>query len=139
MEDTSKTVNIKLKILVVGRYFVGKSSLLQVYNREDEAPLENTRSNTIYLDLVYKNEQIDNKTVELLIYDLAGQEKFSTVLQSIHRNIKGALVIYSIDDKASFEDVNSWINEVRKIVQNPLIYIIGLSHSCFSRSFGRVF
>ena len=125
MEEPTKPTNIKLKILVVGRYFVGKSSLLQVYNRDDNDPIENPSSNTIYLDLVYKNEQIDNKTAELLIYDLAGQEKFSTVLQSIHRNIKGALVVYSVDDKASFEDVESWVNEVRKIVQNPLIYIIG--------------
>ena len=125
MEELTKPTNIKLKILVVGRYFVGKSSLLQVYNRDDNDPIENPSSNTIYLDLVYKNEQIDNKTAELLIYDLAGQEKFSTVLQSIHRNIKGALVVYSVDDKASFEDVESWVNEVRKIVQNPLIYIIG--------------
>ena len=125
MEELTKPTNIKLKILVVGRYFVGKSFLLQVYNRDDNDPIENPSSNTIYLDLVYKNEQIDNKTAELLIYDLAGQEKFSTVLQSIHRNIKGALVVYSVDDKASFEDVESWVNEVRKIVQNPLIYIIG--------------
>ena len=131
MEESPKPINIKLKILVVGRYFVGKSSLLQVYNREDNNPLEKTKSNTIYLDLVYKNEQIDNKTVELLIYDLAGQEKFSSVLQTIHRNIKGALVVYSVDDKASFEDVVSWVNEVRKIVQNPLIYLIGIIFEIF--------
>ena len=124
MEDSSNSINIKLKILVVGRYFVGKSSLLQVYNQEDDF-IPDQQSSTIYLDLINKNEQIDNKTVDLLIYDLAGQEKFSPVLQSLHRNIKGALVVYSVDDKASFEDVTNWVNEVKEIAQNPLIYIIG--------------
>ena len=127
MESSGDVTNIKVKILVVGRYFVGKSSLLQVYNRKEGEEIKNLKGNTIYLDLVYKNEKIDNKNVELLIYDLAGQEKFSTALQTIHRNIKGALVVYSVDDKASFEDVNNWVHEINQIVKNPTIYIIGTS------------
>lgn len=116
----------KIKMLVLGRFFVGKSSLLRIYKDEiPSLPKNEPRRNTIYLDMIYKNEKVDGQRFELLIFDLAGQEKFSLTLKSIHRNIRAALIVYSVDELASFEDVKLWIQQVREIAEDPVIYIIG--------------
>lgn len=116
----------KIKILVLGRFFVGKSSLLRMYKADKTSlPKDEPRRNTIYLDMIYKQETIEGNRFELLIFDLAGQEKFSLTLQSIHRNIRAALVVFSVDEMASFEDIRIWIEQVRQISEEPVIYIIG--------------
>ena len=42
-------------------------------------------------------------------YDTAGQEKYDAITTSHYRNAFGALVVYSVTDRESFEAAGNWI------------------------------
>ena len=46
--------------------------------------------------------------------DTAGQEKFDAITTAHYRKAIGALVVYSVTDRASFDAVDKWVNDVRE-------------------------
>ena len=60
------------------------------------------------------------------IWDTCGLEEFSACTPSLYRDSSLAIIVYAIDDKKSFEDVENWVNLV-KINAKPetLLYIVG--------------
>lgn len=58
--------------------------------------------------------QVNGKNVKLQIWDTAGQERFKNITASYYRGGNGVLVVYDITDRASFENLNSWLIEIEK-------------------------
>jgi Ras-related protein Rab-21 len=68
--------------------------------------------------------QIDNKvTVGLTIWDTAGQERYHALNANYYRSSKGAIIVYDVTDKDSFEKVKTWRVELKKYldVGTPII------------------
>ena len=59
------------------------------------------------------------------IWDTAGQERYRSVNKFIIRGSKIILIVYSIDNKKSFNEVNFWINFVKENVGDDK-YIMAL-------------
>jgi len=66
----------------------------------------------------------DNKRVELNIWDTAGQEKFHTLGVIYYRNADGAILVYDITDRNSFDRVQTWIKELHKTVGSDIVTVI---------------
>ena len=49
------------------------------------------------------------KSMRIDFYDTAGQEKYDAIATSHYRNAFGALVVYSVTDRESFEAAGNWI------------------------------
>ena len=47
----------------------------------------------------------------LQIWDTAGQERFRSIARSYYRNAVGALIVYDITSRRSFENANTWLKE----------------------------
>ena len=60
------------------------------------------------------------------IWDTCGQEEYRSLIQNFYRNASLAIIVYSIDNENSFENVKIWLNEI-KIQGNPdvKIFLIG--------------
>uniref|UniRef100_A0A1X7T1Y4 Uncharacterized protein n=1 Tax=Amphimedon queenslandica TaxID=400682 RepID=A0A1X7T1Y4_AMPQE len=72
---------------------------------------------TIDPDIVSKTIVIENPhtTVELHLYDTAGQERHKTLTRQFYRNADIALLVFSIDDGDSFHHIEQvWRQEVLK-------------------------
>ena len=98
-----------LKILIIGESGVGKSSLLLRFTDDQFDPDQEA---TIGVD--FKVKVIDNNgnKVKLAIWDTAGQERFRTLTPSYYRGAQGAILVYDISSRESFQKVEDWLNEV---------------------------
>mmetsp|Transcript_4782 Transcript_4782/g.17179 ORF Transcript_4782/g.17179 Transcript_4782/m.17179 type:complete len:204 (-) Transcript_4782:1707-2318(-) len=97
------------KLLLIGDSGVGKSCLLLRF--ADNAYNESHVS-TIGMDFKIKTIVLGEKTVKLQIWDTAGQERFRTITSSYYRGASGIIVVYSITDRESFENVKKWLSDI---------------------------
>ena len=60
------------------------------------------------------------------IWDTCGQEAYRSLITSFYRNASLAILVYSIDNQNSFDDIEAWLNEI-KSQSNPetKIFLIG--------------
>ena len=66
--------------------------------------------------------KIEDSNVKLQIWDTCGQEVYRSLIGSFYRNSSLAIIVYSIDNENSFNNIESWLNEL-KTKGNPDINI----------------
>ena len=65
-------------------------------------------------------------TVYLQIWDTAGQERFRSITKLYYRGASAVLLVYSIIDESSFEEMGRWLTEMRENLGNDIIiHVIG--------------
>ncbi|KAJ8431427.1 hypothetical protein Cgig2_004459 [Carnegiea gigantea] len=97
------------KIVVIGDSAVGKSNLLSRY-ASDEFDL-NTKA-TVGVEFQTVCVEINGKEVKAQIWDTAGQERFRAVTSAYYRGAVGALIVYDISRRTTFESVSRWLEEL---------------------------
>ena len=114
-------VDIDCKIVTLGEGRVGKTSLtLKFVNgifRTDEI-------STINANCLSKRIDTENGSVLLNIWDTAGQERFRALAPNYYRQSKGALIVYDITDKKSFDKVVSWIKELHDQADKNIVMLV---------------
>jgi Ras-related protein Rab-11A len=55
---------------------------------------------------------IDGKEIKAQIWDTAGQERFRAVTSAYYRGAVGALLVYDITRRQTFDSVGRWLNEL---------------------------
>lgn len=98
-----------LKILIIGESGVGKSSLLLRFTDDNFDP---DQALTIGVDFKTKKLTVDGNTVKLAIWDTAGQERFRTLTPSYYRDAQGAILVYDVTNKQTFNKLETWLNEL---------------------------
>lgn len=71
-----------------------------------------------------KKLNINGKRINLAIWDTAGQEKFHSLGPIYYRMSNGAILVYDITDKASFQKVKDWVKELRKMLGSDICLVI---------------
>jgi Ras-related protein R-Ras2 len=99
------------KLVVVGGGGVGKSALtiqfIQSHFVQDYDP-------TIE-DSYRKQCVIDDKVAHLDILDTAGQEEFSAMREQYMRTGEGFLLVFSVTDKSSFDEISKFQNQILRV------------------------
>ena len=73
-----------------------------------------------------KTVYVDDKMVRLQLWDTAGQERFRSLIPSYINDSSVAVVCYDITSRASFDNVNSWIDQARQIRgEDLIIFLVG--------------
>ncbi|KAJ7541404.1 hypothetical protein O6H91_10G058100 [Diphasiastrum complanatum] len=98
------------KVVLMGDSAVGKSNLLSRYVRNEFSV--NTKA-TIGVEFQTQSMEIDGKEVKAQIWDTAGQERFRAVTSAYYRGAMGALIVYDISRRQTFESVLRWLEELR--------------------------
>merc|ERR1719231_2078855 len=69
---------------------------------------------------------IDNRQIKLQIWDTAGQESFRSITRSYYRGAAGALLVYDITRRETFEHLARWLEEARANANaNMVVFLIG--------------
>ena len=64
--------------------------------------------------------------VKLQIWDTAGQESFRSITRSYYRGAAGALLVYDITRRDTFQHLTRWLEEAKQHAQeNMVILLIG--------------
>ena len=113
--------SLNSKIVTLGEGRVGKTSLtLKFVNGTFHA----NEISTVNANYLSKLVHIDNGAVQLNIWDTAGQERFRALASNYYRQAQGALVVYDITDRASFQKVVSWINELKAQADKNIVIVV---------------
>jgi len=81
---------------------------------------------TIGVEFRIKAEIIRRKRVKWQIWDLASDERFSSVVNSYYRGNSGCFVVYDITNRQSFTNRPTWIRRVQDHVSpNVTIILVG--------------
>lgn len=69
---------------------------------------------------------IGGKSTKLQIWDTAGQERFRSVTRSYYRGAAGALLVYDITSRDSFNALSNWLRDARTLASpNIVILLVG--------------
>src|SRR6476620_8084798 len=76
---------------------------------------------------------VQGKQIKLQIWDTAGQESFRSITRSYYRGAAGALLVYDVTRRDTFQHLGRWLEEAKQHAQeNMVILLIGnkndLSH-----------
>ncbi|XWS22286.1 hypothetical protein CRYUN_Cryun29cG0021400 [Craigia yunnanensis] len=109
MSDDEVVEEYLFKIVIIGDSAVGKSNLLSRYARNEF----NAHSKaTIGVEFQTQSVEIDGKEIKAQIWDTAGQERFRAVTSAYYRGAFGALLVYDISRRATFDNVARWLDEL---------------------------
>jgi Ras-related protein Rab-1A len=102
---SSNNYDYSFKIVLLGASGVGKSCILRRF-------YDNTFSESINVtggaDLVRKTVQMGDETIQLIIWDTIGQEKFKAVISTCVREAQGIIFVYDIRRKDTLKGINYW-------------------------------
>lgn len=111
------------KIVLIGDSGVGKSNLLSRFTR-NEFNLES--KSTIGVEFATKSVVTQGKVVKAQIWDTAGQERYRALTSAYYRGAVGALLVYDISKRSSFESASRWLKELRDYADpNIIILLVG--------------
>ena len=60
--------------------------------------------------------EIESNSCKLQIWDTAGQERFRNIISSYYKGAQGIILVYDITDLDSFQNLTSWLIEIKKNV-----------------------
>ncbi|KAK1597602.1 ras family protein [Colletotrichum navitas] len=64
------------------------------------------------------------KHMKLSLWDTAGQETYKSVTRSYFRGASGALLVFDLSRKQTFQHVTDWLNDLRQIAEPDIVVIL---------------
>lgn len=121
--QSDESFDFLFKIVLIGDCGTGKTCVVQRFR---SGTYVERQGNTIGVDFSMKTIFVDGKKIKLQIWDTAGQERFRTITQSYYRSANGVIIVYDITKRATFLNLQRWIEEVRRYTEsNVLLLLVG--------------
>ncbi|XP_063692568.1 ras-related protein Rab-4B-like [Bolinopsis microptera] len=117
----SEHYDFLFKFLIIGSAGVGKSCILHHFI---ENKFKSDSSHTIGVEFGSKIVQVRGKRAKLQIWDTAGQERFRSVTRSYYRGAAGALLVYDITSRDSFNALTDWLTDARTLASPNIVIIL---------------
>ena len=124
--EDSNLYDLTFKIIVIGDPGVGKSCLT---GRAVKDKFDEKYAPTVGFEFLTYNVKIQDKIIKLQIWDTCGQEMYRSLISNFYRNASLAMMVYAINSKESFQNINTWLKEV-KIQSHPDVKIILIGNKC---------
>ncbi|KAK4156689.1 P-loop containing nucleoside triphosphate hydrolase protein [Chaetomidium leptoderma] len=69
-------------------------------------------------------KQQPQKHMKLSLWDTAGQETYKSVTRSYFRGASGALLVFDLTRKSTFQHVTDWLNDLRQIAEPDIVVVL---------------
>ncbi len=110
------------KIVVLGDSAVGKTSLINMYV---DQTFQADYKPTLGANIIRKDVSIENTKTRLILWDLAGQEKYNIVRSLYFQGCVAALLVFDITRHNTFDSVGSkWLKDFQKFVKRKASFIL---------------
>ena len=113
------------KILILGDSFVGKTNMLKRFLHND---FDSTNKETVGVEFDSKNitlgENGKEEIVKAQIWDTAGQERYRSLTKAYYKGAKGALLVYDITRRVTFENIDNWLIDLRTNGDKDILIIL---------------
>ena len=121
---STETKEYVFKITILGDSAVGKTSLI---NQFVESSFEDDYKPTLGANIIRKDVTIGdvNAKVRLIMWDLAGQEKYNVIRSMYFQGCVGALLVFDLTRHNTFDNIKSkWLKDFKNYVKKEGAYIL---------------
>ena len=87
---------------------------------------------TIGVEFSTRQIEHDGKTIEAQVWDTAGQERYRAITAAYYRGAVGALLVYDITRRDSFENCERWLRELRSHADASIVAML-VGNKCDQR------
>ncbi|MFX1343821.1 MAG: Rab family GTPase [Promethearchaeota archaeon] len=116
--------NLALKLALLGDPAVGKTSLINQYIqyqfKEDYQP-------TLGVNIVVKELEIEEVNVygRLILWDIAGQDKYDLSRRMFFQGCTGALFVYDTTRQSTYDNIETkWLADFQKYTDKEPAYVL---------------
>src|SRR2546423_9349980 len=71
-----------------------------------------------------KSLQTQQKKMKLSLWDTAGQETYRSITRSYFRGASGALLVFDISRRSTFDSATSWLHDLKQIAEEGIVVIL---------------
>jgi Ras-related protein Rab-1A len=119
-------IDYQFKIILVGEPSVGKTSLILRYT--DNAFKRNYVP-TLGVMVSDKIFNVEDKIIQLTLWDIGGQQKFQTMRQQFYRGSDAVFLVFDLTREETFNNIPKWFSDVVEQIgdrrEDLIGYIIG--------------
>lgn len=119
--EPGQRIDYVFKVVLIGDSAVGKSQLLARFAR-NQFNLDSKA--TIGVEFQTRTLNIDARNVKAQIWDTAGQERYRAVTSAYYRGAVGAMLVYDITKRQSFDHVARWLEELRGHADKNIVIML---------------
>ncbi|KAG6486535.1 ras-related protein RABA3-like [Zingiber officinale] len=121
--EKAEEIDYVFKIVVIGDSAVGKTQLLGRFTK-DEFYFDS--KSTIGVEFQTRTITLNKKRIKAQIWDTAGQERYRAITSAYYRGALGAMLVYDITKRATFDHVARWVDELRDNADSSIaVMLIG--------------
>ncbi len=145
LSQSSAEAPKRIKILMLGDSGVGKSSLIIRWTQDS---FSTDLVGTVGVNFKTRRVVLGADTVQVQVWDTAGQEQFHKITTSYYKGANGIMLVYDVSDKKSVENVEYWVKKIRSNASDSVhVALIGnkvdlravCAEKCVDASHGQAF
>jgi small GTP-binding protein len=113
----------KYKVVILGEPAVGKTSLIY---RFIENKFREDYKSTLGVNLLTHNIDLEEHgVIGLQMWDLGGQDSFKKLRKTYIEGARGALVVFDVTRRESFEKLDGWIQVFKELRGGEPVFLVG--------------
>ncbi|MEK7730079.1 MAG: Rab family GTPase [candidate division KSB1 bacterium] len=113
---------IQKKVCILGMFGVGKTSLVRRFVQQEFGEKYLT---TLGVKVDHKLVAVENERVNLLLWDIAGQEEESSVIANYFRGAHGALIVYDLTRPDSAQTLREYCERFLRVTPKAKLVFVG--------------
>jgi len=125
-KDQRPECDYGFKLIIIGDAFAGKSTFMHQFL---QGKFRKQSTHTIGVEFGTKIISLGNRQIKLQIWDTAGQERYRAVTRSYYRGAVGALILYDVTSRDSYNNLPTWLQDAREQAWKD-ISIIAVGNKC---------
>ena len=112
----------RFKVVTVGDSSVGKTALV---TRMSDEVFNQSYVPTVGSQFVTIPQKIDGRDINMEVWDTAGQEVYRSLVGFYTREAKGAILVFDVTSKPSFESLSHWLSFLEEQAGDAKVIIVG--------------
>ena len=114
----------RINLFTLGNSQVGKTCFILRYTKNT---FNSTYISTIGIDFLTKNAFLSNgEQYQILFYDTAGQERYTSIAFNLMKGAEGILLMYDVTQRKTFESITYWVKSIKEAKgENFPVVLIG--------------
>ncbi|TQE13401.1 hypothetical protein C1H46_000968 [Malus baccata] len=114
-------IDYVFKVVVIGDSAVGKTQILSRFTKNEFCF---DSKSTIGVEFQTRTLTIQGKLIKAQIWDTAGQERYRAVTSAYYRGALGAMLVYDITKRQTFDHVARWVEELRAHSDSSIVIML---------------
>jgi len=101
------------RLVIIGDCAVGKTSFSRMMTNDIVTPIYDATIGVDYGSAIVNIDK-DNAKIKCQLWDTAGQETFAPLITSYYKDIAGAIIVFDVSNRRSFERLPFWLKELNR-------------------------